>query len=67
MPIETCTVQILNGVLNTLSGCTSLRQDVWLVGRVPVLKFHTCMLRLSYIFGFVRLRITVSYIRYNRN
>jgi hypothetical protein len=41
--------------------------DVRLVGRAPVLKFHTCMLGLSHILGFIRHRITVACIRYNRN
>jgi hypothetical protein len=31
-----------------------LRPDVWSVGRAPVLKFHICMLGLSYISRFLK-------------
>jgi hypothetical protein len=30
------------------------RPDVWLVGKAPVLEFHTCMLRLSHISRFCK-------------
>jgi hypothetical protein len=41
-------------VLSTLSGRTPLRPDVRSVERAHVLKFHTCMLRLSYISRFLK-------------
>ena len=42
------------------------RPDVRSVGKAPVLGFYTCVLSLAVLLGFIRRRIMVSCIRYNR-
>jgi hypothetical protein len=67
MPLETCSVQILKRVLNTLADVRHQGQTYSQWTEHRFFSFTRVCLGLAIFLGFVRLRITVSCIRYNRN